>query len=292
MNKIISITNSFENKSISLAVLFLIGLLVRANIFQNQFVMDDFDYIVNWPLIRDWKNLPQFFAGYVPLERQEGIYSPLKTLFHAVNYHLFGLQPFGYHVVSLLTHLVGIFFVFKISLYLTQDNIIAFLTGLLFAIHPVQVEAITYMTASIDMIGIVFMFIGFYLYIKAQKEPNKLNQKLYVLSLIFSLLAVFTHELAISLPLLFLWHDFCFTKEKNSVLTMLKRIAPFFIVSLLYVLAKHFVLGSITRGSYLYDSFYLTMIVILKAWAKYVFICFSPPCINTQSHYLEGDIFF
>ena len=188
-----------QNESKSLAVIFCFTILAYSNIFQNQFILDDFDYIVDWPLIQDWKNFPTFFLGYIPPPGQEGIYSPLKTFFHALNYHLFGLNPSGYHIVSILIHGLGILCVYKISALLTNNQRLAFVASLIFGLHPVQVEAITYMTASVDMIGIVFLFASFFYFIKSVNAKTFSNTG-YSVSIMLAVAAIFTHELAISLP--------------------------------------------------------------------------------------------
>ncbi|MCA9399543.1 MAG: tetratricopeptide repeat protein, partial [Candidatus Omnitrophica bacterium] len=243
-----------------------------------EFLMDDRDFIVEWDLIRDWNNLPQFFMDYTPPAGQEGIYSPLKTLFHAANYHLFGFNPFGYHVVSLIIHCLGIFFVYRIAELLTENSPAAFLAGLFFAVHPVQVEAITYMTASIDMIGIVFLFAAFYLYIK----------RWYKRFFLFSILAVFTHELSISLPVLFLWYDLCLRRE-DGIRKIILRVLPLIVLVGVYAWIKASVLGGLTRGSYVADSFYLTMLITIKAWAKYIVLLFAPFTL-THNHIISKGI--
>lgn len=270
-------------------LIYLFAGLIFSNIFQNNFVMDDFDFIVDWPLIKDFNNWPQFFVGYTPLERQAGIYSPLKTLFHAINYHFFGLNPLGYHVVSLIIHGIGIFLVYRISLSLVSHQYTALLAALFFAIHPVQVEAITYMTASVDMIGILFLLSAFLLYIKSHRAYPQSKSKFYILSLFFAFLAVFTHELALSLPLLLVWYDVCYVQDFRLSLT-LRRLWPFFIVALSYALSKYLVLGAVTRGAYVYDSFYLTLLITLKALAQYVTICFFP-LVLTHNHVISRGIF-
>lgn len=276
-----------KSSALSGIVYGVVILLTRLNIFQNQFVKDDYDYIVNWPLIQNLGRFADYFIHYVPHPGQEGIYSPLKTLFHALSYHLFGLNPFGYHVLSLLIHLSAAVFVFKIVQRLVSGSNVAFLAGLLFSLHPVQVEAITYMTASIDMAGVVFMFISFYWFIRYWSEGQR-RPKDYWLSLVFALLAVFTHELMISIPILFAWYLFCVKKVKLGKMAV--SVWPYAGIVLFYVACKYSVLGDIARGPYVYGSFYLTMLIILKAFAKYVFIVLFPITL-THNHVISQGIF-
>lgn len=267
---------------VPLAVIFFITLLAYSNIFANHFVMDDYDFIVDWPLIQNIFNLPRFFIGYIPPEGQPGIYSPLKTLFHSLTYQMFQLNPAGYHAVSLLVHLVGIFFVYRIALLLTQQPVAAFITGLLFAVHPVHVEAVTYLTASIDTLGIVFLLAAFYFYMKASSVMNSDPARstdtggAYGFSIILAGLAVFTHELAVSLPLLLAWFDWVYVQRTQQGRFSWRRLAPFFIWVAVYVLLKWINLGALNRGEYLYGHFSLTMLVVLKAWMRYLYVLFFP----------------
>ena len=276
-------------------VIFLGTFAAYSNIFGNQFVMDDHDFITGWPLIQDWNNFFRFFVHYIPPDGQGGIYSPFKTIIHAVNYHLFGQNPFGYHVVSLLIHAAGIIFVYRICKQLTLSLPVSFASAFFFGIHPVQTEAITYMTASVDMAGVVFLFASFFFYLKSNQgdplNPSAFsNRRFYFWSLFFAFLSIFTHELAVSLPLLFLWYELCLNLHKQNWSGLARRMMPFFMITFGYVVAKYVVLNTITRGGYLYDSFYWTMLVMIKAIAQYVVLVIFPWRL-TVNHTISDGIF-
>ena len=283
------INNIVGHPVIALSVIILCTYLVYSNTFTNEFCVDDDLFILDWPLIQDPANFLQFFGPENQPKGEEGVYSPLKTCFHALNYFLWGKSPFGYHFIALLIHLTGVFFVYQISYLLIPQRTVAFLCGLLFGLHPVHVEAITFLTASIDTLGVVFLFISFYFYIRSQKEAV-LSRTFYAYSIVFAFLAIFTHELTIVLPFLFLVYDICFHRQKTFLRKIILRISPYFILSIIYVGLKSLVLGSIARGTYLYGSFYLTMLVIIKAWAKYVLICFFPLKLSLN-HLISPGIF-
>ncbi len=302
-----------QNPFLSVLVILSLTGLAFSNIFPNKFVLDDYSFIVDWPLIQNLANLPRFFIGYIPPEGQEGIYSPFKTLFHALNYQLFRDNPLGYHGVAFSIHAVGVLFVYWISLFLTQNRLVAFLTGIFFGLHPVHVEPITSMTASVDTLGIVFLLISFFYYLKAVgyegtmvvKESMfsftgpKIQERIgplllaslpsYKWSLFFAFLSVFTHELCISLPLLFLFYDFLFSGNKIKGRVLALRLMPFFFIVLFYIICKWLVLGSIARGAYLYGSFYLTMLLVIKSLAKYIGLMLLPLAL-TYNHLIAPGI--
>ena len=276
-----------RHRAIGLGIILLCTVIVYSNTFKNDFIIDDYSFIVDWPLIQDLGNLPEFFGSNNQPKGEEGVYSPIKTFFHALNYNVWGLDPFGYHFVALIIHLLGTLLVYRISYQLASNGSVAFLCGLLFGLHPVHVEAITFLTASIDTLGIIFLFASFYFYIASQNN-NRKGFAAYLYSLLLAFLAIFTHELAIVLPILFLFYDLCLDQKPSSRSRVFLRISPFFILSLIYVGLKFMVLGSITRGGYLLGSFYLTMLVIIKALAKYVIILLFPFQLSLNPEISKG----
>lgn len=291
-------------------ILFLTGLAF-SNIFHNDFVTDDAEYIVDWPLIQNFVNLPRFFVGYIPPDGQGGVYSPLKTFFHSLNYIAWQDNAVGYHTVALLIHALGIVMVYLIARRLLASTDVALLAALFFALHPVHVEAVTSMTASIDTLGIVFLLIAFYFYLAVAgcrcgfadgwaiiKDKGKravvtggtgsVCRSCYA-AWFFSGLAIFTHELALSLPVLFLFYDVFFGR-KDPWGVKARRLIPVFAIAIFYVFLKWWVLGSVTRGGYLINSFPLTMLVMVKAWLKYAVIMFAPVTL-THNHVLATGIF-
>jgi len=274
----------------ALGTITLLAFLAYLNIFRNDFALDDYSFIVRWPLIQDMRNFPLFFGNQNQPWGEEGIYSPLKTFFHAVNYQLWGLNPVGHHVVSILVHVGATILVYFIALHITKNNLIAFLSSLFFGLHPAHVEAITFMTASVDMIGSLFFFLSFLLYIKNSQAGGRFLNRGYVLSIIFAALAIFTYELTISLPFLFLIYEFYFSGNRGKPKRAALRLAPFFSIAVIYVLLKFLILHTVAREGYLYGSFYLTMLVSIKAMVKYVLVIFWPVYL-TVNHVISKGIY-
>lgn len=275
----------------SLFAIYTLTFISFSNIFKNDFILDDFSFIVNWPLIRDLKNFPQFFVGYVPPVGQEGIYAPLKTLFHAIFFQMFEYNLTGYHILSLAIHFSVIYWVYKIIQLISKNDVVTFFATLFFALHPVHTEAITSITASIDTIGTVFMFVSFYFYIRQDGQaPSSQVKKGYILSWLFALLAICTQELTAALPFLILLYDICLSKEAFGKRDLLKKVFPFVLIVALYLGCKWGVLGGISRGKYIYDSFYLTFLVSIKALAQYVLLIFFP-IVLTHNHVISKGIY-
>lgn len=298
-----SLAALLDNRFYSFLIILFVAVLAFSNIFPNGFVLDDENYL-NWPLIRDWHNLPRFFAGYIPPEGQEGVYSPLKTLLHSLQYHLFAARPPGHHVLSLFVHLAGVTAVYLLAGLLTGQAALAFWTALLFAVHPVHVESVTYMTAGAETAGTVLLLFSFYYYVRGSGYTGMPAASARTANLSgresaddhgravgLAVLAVFTNELSLSLPLILLFYEWFFRRGTvQKFIPSLQRTWPFFVLDGVYVLCKGMVLGAVHRGEYVMNSFWLTMLVMIKAWMKNIAVLFWPATL-TPNHELAPGIF-
>lgn len=179
---------------------------IYANSFSNDFVWDDQALVVNNPLLLDWRNIPQLFTTHLfaSVERPSSFYRPLQALTFMVDYHLWGLTPFGFHLTNLLLHLTNAILVYVLVSSLTNSNV-AFIAGLLFAVHPLQTEAITYIAGRADPLALGFLLAALLCYRKSGARPGA---NLWgVASLASFLLALLSKEMAMILPALLILYD-------------------------------------------------------------------------------------
>ncbi len=277
----------------------LLTCLAYSNSLMNDFLIDDLSFITSWPLIRDMRNFPQFFGPHNQPPGEEGVYSPLKTLMHAVNYNLWGTNPLGYHCVALALQIISLFFIYRLSFLITNNRLITFLTTLFFGLHPVHVEAAGTKTGSVDTTGVLFMFIAFYYYIRArnhlmplaQATPQDTYNRDYKISLLFAALSTFTHELCLTIPLLWGLYEWSYPlPAPKKIRSLAMRLLPFLAITITYLFLKLGILKSVARGTYLADSFYLTMLVIIKVQVKNVLIMFFPFTLAIK-HVISKGIF-
>ncbi len=293
----------WKNETWAQAVVLGVALLSFINIFPNQFITDDFDFIVHWPLIRNIANLPRFFIGYVTPETQEGIYSPLRTVIFSMMYHFSGGHPFGFHLFSIAIHMIGVWGVYRLMRLLADNATVAFWGALMFAVHPVHVESITAMTAAVDTVGIVLLLWSFYYYVRmfgesaavALKQMPELREgglvrRYYGLSLGCAALAMFTHELALSVPVLLFFYDAFFSPQRFQWGRAVKRLLPFVAIFGVYVLLKWAVLGQLSRGQYPFGAAYQTGLVVLKSWGTYLWVLIFP-VVLTHNRMISPGIF-
>ena len=211
-----------------------LGILVYSNTFHCSFHFDDAAAIVNNPLIRNISYLLDHWQSY-----------PCRFIIFlsfVVNYHFNGLNVFGYHLFNLAVHLGSAILVWWLTLLtlstpaLKENKItphaplIALLTGLVFVSHPLQTEAVTYIWQRASSLEALFFLASLCFYVKSRllqvKNPGLRGGRFYyIFSLIIAVVAMFTKENAITLPLVTLLYEFSFFEGKKGLNWW--RLGPF-----------------------------------------------------------------
>ena len=263
---------------IFVALLFFAVLASYLNIFQNEFVWDDFFFITDNMHIKDLGNIPDFFTQ----PSTGDLYRPIRQVFYAINYKIWGINTFGYHLNSFLLHFFVTALFYFITLKLTNKPGFSFIAALLFAAHPVHVERITNMTAAFDVFGILFLLLALFFYIIFSQKKNK---NYFYLSIIFYIIALFSSEEAIALILILFLYDFAFNYKINisNVKLLFKKYLPYIAVTAFYLIVRFLVLHKIGRAeSYFEQSFFGTLLTTTKIFAQYILILIFPYDITIE----------
>ncbi len=212
-----------------LPVILLITALIFINSFQNDFILngDDDGYVLNNLLIRhlDWPGLNAIFTTNVA-----GNYHPLTILSFAIEYHFFGLNAMVYHLTNLLLHLCIVALVYFFIKRFFDSAAIAALCSLLFAIHPLHVEPVAWISSRKDLLYTLFFLVSLIYYSKYLNQGRKTAS--FVFAFLFFGLSLLSKSVAVVLPLILLLMDYHVNKKiifKDIILKI-----PFFILSLLF----------------------------------------------------------
>jgi protein O-mannosyl-transferase len=251
-------------------IISILCLLVYANTFSNEFVWDDEIFIVENYEIRSLKNIPNFFV-----EDTFGIYRPVRTIWYALVFNVWELNTFGYHLNSLI-----FFTSITILFYLITEKLaakrIAFFSALLFAVHPIHTERVTFMTAGFDLLGILLMLLTFYFYIRFRLERKP---QFFFVSLPIYLIALFASEEALTLPIIIMLYDLLYNKIQ------IKRVLPYFSLAAFYVFIRFFVIDIVSRNSlYFGNSLYFTLLTMTKVVVKYILYLIFPINLTLFPH--------
>lgn len=125
---------------------------------------DDTTYVVNNPWIRGWsvENLAHVFT-----KPYFSNFLPLHLVSYMADYSLWGLDPFGYHLQSVLLHAVNAALAFLVVRRLLGSGAVAFVAALLFAVHPSHVEAVAWISIRKDLLSTTFALSTTALYVSA-----------------------------------------------------------------------------------------------------------------------------
>lgn len=258
-----------------------VSCLVYFNALSNDFVYDDYPQIVENHALRDLGNLPRVFVEDVWSFMGGGrsnYYRPLMHAMYMLNYALFGLNPWGFHLVNILLHAgvsVLVFFtsckLFAMSRLQTSGRLLSFIAALLFATHPIHTEAVTWIACLPELSFTLFYLWSLYAYMGAVQGEQIVSRSHYSLSLLFFVFATLCKETALTLPLMLAVYDYCSARNSYRPLRHVKRYVPFLTAAVLYLAMRSFVLSGfapLKRHSDL--SAYEYFINIFPLFARYL----------------------
>lgn len=181
---------------------------------------DDPDYVQSNPLIKDLSRLAELLITPV-----QGNHHPLTMMSLAINYAISGEEAWSYHLLNLLIHLVNTYLVYRLSLLLSNNQlIVAFTTSILFAIHPLHVESVAWVSERKDLLYGLFFLSGLISY---TKYIDKGSNKMYWLTLIFLVLSLMSKAAAVIFPVSLFCIDLL--RKRKLKFNLLTEKIPYFI---------------------------------------------------------------
>lgn len=199
---------------------------------------DDDEYVTNNPYIRSlsMESIQMMFNTSVSVVSN---YHPVTLLSLAFDYQLAAsktgeINPFPFHLTSVLLHVFNTIFVFLFVRMFTKGRIeIAAIVALLFGIHPMHVESVAWVAERKDVLYTFFMIPAFMTYLKYIEDGLSSGQKANWYALTFGLftLSVLSKPAAVVFPVLLLLIDYF--KNRPLRVKMLVEKIPFFILALI-----------------------------------------------------------
>jgi protein O-mannosyl-transferase len=259
----------------------------------NQFTSwDDPGYITENPDIKTFNNdslgstFQKISSSYVM-----GNYHPLTMLSYCLDYNFFGLNPTAYHTTNLILHLFNALLVFCFIWLLSKQRWVAFITALLFAIHPMHVESVAWASERKDVLYSFFYLAGLCSYI-FYLQTEKKKTIFYALTFLLFILAVLSKALAVSLPIAFFAIDY-YLDRKINLRSILEK-APFIILSLVFgYIAIDAQESGIELGAFIQYDFFDRILFTSYAILMYVWkllLPFNLSCLYTYPE-LQDDVY-
>ncbi|MGA2775875.1 MAG: tetratricopeptide repeat protein [Candidatus Omnitrophota bacterium] len=230
------------------------------------FIWDDLALIEKNTLIRNWHLWLEAFSNdlYYHVASGSNFYRPLQTLTYIWDYHFWQLDPFGYHLTNVILQVLVSFLVFLFVYRLYGNLAVAFSTASLFALCPLAVESVTYISGRAELLMGLSLLSCLLLFIAAV-ERRGLKRKVYLcLSAVCFTLGLLSKELALVFPLVILSFIYYFKREKLNFKYFLNSILIFFVI----------------------DFFYLTLRITFLNFSTY-----QPPTLSQLSFFTRLTVF-
>jgi tetratricopeptide (TPR) repeat protein len=206
---------------LGVAIIVAAAFWVYSPVFHGDWLWDDDWYITNQPLLRDAAGLWKFW--FAPGSWVE--YYPLEETLLWIEWHLFGSDPFGYHLVTIALHAANALLVWRLLDRLGLRK--AWLGGLIFAVHPAAVDSVAWIAETKNTLVMLPFLLGLVAWIDFERTRTRRD---YLLALGFFLAAMLCKISVAPLPvalLLYAWW------KRGRVGTQdFAAVAPFFMISL------------------------------------------------------------
>ncbi|MEI6681618.1 MAG: tetratricopeptide repeat protein [Bacteroidota bacterium] len=260
----------------------ILAIVAFIPVFKAGFVnWDDGDYVTSAGAVKLLGNFRAILTTPV-----QGNFHPLTMLSLALNFAVSGLDATSYHVVNLLLHLLNVLLVFYFAWLLTgKQRWTAFITALLFAIHPLHVESVAWVAERKDVLYTFFFLAALIRYLKYLEKRTLAGLAAVVGLFILSLLS---KPAAIIFPVVLLAIDYYYNRLSKATAYVEK--IPFLLLSLVFGILTLY--GQSMTGAIRYTAlipahfklffgFYGTLMYLYKSIVPLNLCTFYPyPAIN------------
>ncbi|MBI4050047.1 MAG: tetratricopeptide repeat protein [Candidatus Doudnabacteria bacterium] len=182
---------SKKQKIVAVSVLAALGFAVYANTLWNGMFWDDYDFILHNRYVQNFE-FGKFFTENVIAGAGFGsnYWRPVLLTVFSIEYQVFGNWAAGYHLVNFLFHVADALLLLFIIYSLFKNYWLALLTSVIFVVHPLQTEAVSYANSLGDSLSVFFMLLGMWFYLKDRR----------ILAILMYPLALMSKETAIVMP--------------------------------------------------------------------------------------------
>jgi Flp pilus assembly protein TadD len=270
-------------------ILIIYGSLCGASLLN----WDDPNHLINNPATEGLSFKHMYIAFTQPVQQ---VYMPLTSISFAVERYFFGLNPLVFHLVNIVLHMMNSLLVLSIGARLGLSQSVAMLAAFIFAVHPMRVESVAWVTERKDVLCALFYFLSLRQYLI---YLSQLKRRDYLLTLAWALFALLAKPMAISIGLMLFVID-SYQKRKLTRRLFIEKL-PFIVSSMMigYLTYQHHQRWPINNilestASFTYTAFFyikqffipypLTPLHVLpsmqsEGWWAYIFSAIGLLCI-------------
>ncbi len=282
----------------------IVAFLAYLNSTGGEFTYDDRFQVLKNPTLQTLSNIPRMFTQSVWQFMNAGSDSPVgnyyRPIFNAAlifQYHLFGLDTVGWHVVSILLHLAVTFLVYRLARRWDMSQQTATAAALMFGLHPIHSESVAWISGLPDPLAALFILGSLLLYERCYHGAGE-RKNLLIASLGLAMLALLSKEVAVAFPVFLLvreWLDRPESEPFPAILTKtIRRVAPFLIAVIVYLGMRFAVLGFLDKTepkAEIIPAFhvFLTIPSILLSYVRLLFIPYPLAIAYKQGYVTEAS---
>jgi protein O-mannosyl-transferase len=245
------------------------------------FVRDDFQQIVNNRQVQSWEYLPQLLGSHLWSQMQEQpvhFYRPLFSMWMLLVYSIGGAAPWFWHLSSILLHVAATYLVFKLCHRLAGNGLAAAAGASLFAVHPIHVDAVTWVSASCEVLFTIFALAAMLVLLRDQDGNEQDSSPRVVLSALWFGIALAAKETGIVMLAILPVITWVRLKGHSAGTQRLWKAAwPYGAVAVLYLIIRWAVLNGVGAeiGDHSWAQVILSAPSILIFYLKKLFLPWS-----------------
>lgn len=215
----------------------LVLIIYSRTVLYGFVYIDDLQFVVNNPYLSQGFSKANLIWAFTSSTDISKYYIPVTWLSLILDYYLYGLHPGGFHFTNLLLHLSNSVLLFISLLKFTNRPYLCTIVACLFAVHPLHVESVAWISERKDVLSTFFFLLTILSYYYYTRRPGI---KTYALVMFFFLMGILSKPMLVTLPfvllLLDLWpsnricFDLSLQSQKSIILKLLGEKIPFFII--------------------------------------------------------------
>ncbi len=238
-----------KSTAIYIIIIVSMTLVYLPGIPNSQFVLDDLPLVKDNQYIRELHPFYSYFlqedgitSEDVAGEYHTGYYRPFINITYFVDFKIWGMEAAGFRITNLILHLVTCLLLFNMLSGYYERRMIPLLVTLLFGLHPVNTEAVSWISARNNILVSIFSLASFHFFVRQEKKNSGIN---LILSIFFFGMALLSKEFGVVLLFVFFLYKRLLANSEQPWSNEIKQYLPYLVVLLSYFWVRWIAIGSI-----------------------------------------------
>lgn len=262
-------------------VIVILTILVFSNSLKNSIVWDDHAFIYNQNHSQ-FPPITKIIDGSYPVP-DTGAYRPLRNTIYAITINTLKDNPFLHHLLVLSVHIICSVLVYILLKLISENSLSTKIGAILFSLHPIHTESINWITAGYDL-----FFVAFYLASLISHINSRKNNSNSSIPYIFTALALFTNEMALTLPIIIVAIDYFIFNLPLEKKEHQKTYLKYLIIALTYWVIRMKYITHNPFEAIVFDNLFQRIVLGLILLGSYISQIFLPFSLNVDHFFQSG----